>query len=411
MSDEKPTIEEAREIIKVRRVSAKPTPEKKNDEAEAAKAREAELQKRLRRLQIFLSVAVIELLILGLRSLGCFPSPPISPPRGASPPVASDVPPSPTNASAKTQSAPEFRRLFSPAPGVSDALSSISIANDALSPYANAAGTAGSLDELRVVRIATWNLEPLVFSKVTNVAQGEKIAEIIREFDVVAVQGVRSKNRAVLEGLVYLIARQGGEYDYVASSPSSREPTAAVFFNAQTIVVDRASISEVYDAQGRLRAPALVANFSPRNVEPEKRFTFQIINLQLFGDETDDAAFVDLLATLKKRAGGFGLSEDDLIVAGDFGVAIQKIKELADTSTYTAPSLACTGDNEVRAHIFFDSLATIEYVDRCGAVDLAEYFNISEEAAVEIARRGPIWCDFSIYEGGASDFFTPSFSD
>ncbi|MBR4104401.1 MAG: hypothetical protein IKK39_10125, partial [Thermoguttaceae bacterium] len=37
------------------------------------------------------------------------------------------------------------------------------------------------------------------FSKVTNLSFGRKIARIIQEFDVIAVQGVRSQNRAVLE--------------------------------------------------------------------------------------------------------------------------------------------------------------------------------------------------------------------
>ena len=58
MTAEKPEseIEEAREIIKVRRISSKPAnaaEPPKNDEAEAAKARQAELEKRLRRLQVF----------------------------------------------------------------------------------------------------------------------------------------------------------------------------------------------------------------------------------------------------------------------------------------------------------------------------------------------------------------------
>ncbi|MBR4834599.1 MAG: hypothetical protein IKU86_09780 [Thermoguttaceae bacterium] len=402
MSDDKPTIEEAREIIKVRRVSAKPTPEKKNDETEAAKAREAEFKKRLRRLQIFLGAAVLILFLLGLRALGCF-SPsrtPTSDPRSFPAAIAfpSDFRVSPPKNDATP---PEFRRLFSPEPILSDLTKT--------STLANATASSRSLDDLRVVRIATWNLEPLVFSKVTNLKQGEKIAEIIRQFDVVAVQGIRSKNRAVLEGLVYLVARQGGEYDYIASTSPSREPISAIFFNVRTIAVDRSSISEVYDARGRLRTPALAANFRPNEVAAESCFTFQIINLHLFGEETDGAALVDLLETLKKRAGGFGLSEDDLIVAGDFGADIQKIKELEKLPTFSALHLDrdAENDDEKNANLLFDSVASVEYVDRFGIVDLAEFFDISEEAADEIAQNRPVWADFSVYEGGAPDFFAP----
>lgn len=414
MSDDKPTVEEAREIIKVRRVSAKPTPEKKNDEAEAAKAREAELKKRLRRLQISLAVAVFVFLLLGFRALGRSSSLPtteteardalVSPP-GSPPDSSSD---SPRASSPNAAPTADFRRLFSPEPAPNAPSNAAPTSLDAAERRAEAAVFANPLDDPRVVRIATWNLEPLDFAKVTDPKRGEKIAEIIREFDVVAVQGVRSKNRAVLEGLVYLISRQGGDYDYVASTSASREPISAIFFNARTIVVDNSSISEVYDARGRLRTPALVANFRPNEVAPESCFTFQIINLHLFGDSTDESAFFDLLATLKKSAGRFGLREDDLIVAGNFGAAIQKIKDSEKTPLGATLRFGrAIDDDATSANLLFDSVATVERVDRFGSVDLAEYFKISEEAAREIAGERPVWGDFSVYEGGNPEFSAP----
>lgn len=407
MSDQSPEIEEAREIIKVRRISAKPNAanEKKNEEAEAAKARQLELEKRLRRLQYFLAVAVLSFSLLILRALGCFSS---RRSQLATPPVSSVSTSAPfqERVSQNDAESPDFRRLFTEAPGAISPFPPADFANAPRSPSA----FAPTLDDLRVVRIATWNLEPFDFSKVNDASVGEKIARLLQEFDVVAVQGIRSKNRAVLEALVYLIARQGGEYDYIASTPTAANSISAFFYNAQTIVVDGESVSDVFDAQGRLATPVLAANFRPNAVAPESSFTFQIINVRFLGAETDGDTLVDLLATLKKRAGGFGLPEDDILVAGDFGVPIQKIKsaqKIANAATLhqdqATDDLGGSG-----ANFLFDSVATVEYVERFGIVDLAEYFNISDVEARKIARGRPVWGDFSVYEGGDPHFFAPS---
>ncbi len=413
MSEQTPEIEEAREIIKVRRISAKPNAasEKKNEEAEAAKARQTELEKRLRRLQYFLSVAVLSFLLLGLRALGCFPTrsrqtAPVSALSSAASfsPIASDRVQAPASQN-DVMSQKRFRRLFTSEPGAPPSIASRAFTDVPGAP----SDFSPTLDDLRVVRIAAWNLEPFDFSKVNNASTGEKIARLLQEFDVVAVQGIRSKNRAVLEALVYLIARQGGEYDYVASSPSGSNSISAFFFNAQTIIVDDESVSDVYDARGRLETPVLAANFRPNAVTSESSFTFQIINVHFLGASTDGETLVDLLATLKKRAGGFGLSEDDVIVAGDFGAPIQKIKEIEKIANVATlhQNEATDAEGGVSANLLFDSLATVEYVERFGVVDLAEYFNISNDEAQKISRGRPIWGDFSVYEGGDPHFFAP----
>lgn len=412
MSEEPSKVEEAREIIKVRRISAKPdASEKKNEEAEAAKARQAELEKRLRRLRLFLGGSILAFLLLGLRALGCFSSQrlPNATPLNAAPLAPVFSAPTPSCARPNEVAPQEFRRLFTSEPGVSNRKFS-PVAAPTLPPEPRVASVfSPTLDDLRVVRIATWNLEPFDFSKVNNMSTGEKIARLLQEFDVVAVQGIRSKNRAVLEALVYLVARQGGEYDYIASS-NVGSSISAFFFNMQTIVVDGESVSDVFDARGRLASPALVANFRPNAVAPESSFTFQIINIQLAGAPTDGETLADLLATLKKRAGGFGLAEDDLIVAGDFGVAIQKIKGLEKIGNAATlhQDQKTDVDGGASANLLFDSVATVEYVERFGVVDLTEYFDITDEEAQKIARGRPVWGDFSVYEGGDPHFWAPT---
>lgn len=405
-------IEEAREIIKVRRISSKPSsavePSSKDEtETEEAKARQAELEKRLRRTQMFLGSAILIFFLLGLRALGCFSSarsPAPTPPASA----LTNVPPSPSLASPPKNdvASQNYRPLFSSPPSLEKDATAAAPPRYALF---DGSSSSPSLDDLRVVRIAAWNLEPFDFSKVTNIAIGQKIARVLQEFDVVAVQGVRSKNRAVLEAILYLIAQQGGEYDYIASFAAAGDVFCATFFNTQTIIVDRESVSDVYDVRGRLQTPVLVANFRPNGVPSESCFTFQIINIRLLGAPSDGATLADVFATLKKRAGGFGLTEDDLIVAGDFGTKIKEIKDLDSIpNAATLHRNATTGiAGDSGANLLFDSVATVEYVERFGVVNLAEYFDITDAEAEKIANGRPVWGDFSVYEGGDPHFFAP----
>ncbi|MBQ5790103.1 MAG: hypothetical protein IIW01_07415, partial [Thermoguttaceae bacterium] len=58
-------------------------------------------------------------------------------------------------------------------------------------------------------------------------------------------------------------------------------------------------------------------------------------------------------------------------------------------------------------NLLFDSVATVEYVERFGVVNLAEYFDISDAEVKKIAHGRPVWGDFSVYEGGDPHFFAP----
>lgn len=264
-------------------------------------------------------------------------------------------------------------------------------------------------ENLRVVRIATWNLGAFDFAKLSDFNVGQKVAKTIQEFDLVALQGIRAKNFAVLDGLVYLIATNGGDYAYVASTPGRRDEILAFFFNANAVEVDRSTVSDVFDSRGRLATPSLVAAFQTANVDAKKRFTFQIINADLSNanpSQNGAAALADAFQTLQKTAGAQGVSEDDVLLVGDFGVAIQKIKELGAVPNLVAIHVDKTTDANggSSVNILFDSIATTEYVERFGVVDLADYFDISADDASKIAPTRPVWADFSVYEGGDAHF-------
>src|SRR5579871_4037628 len=75
-----------------------------------------------------------------------------------------------------------------------------------------------------VIRIASFHLREFTFEKLSRPAVVRPIAEVIRRFDVVALQGISSPRDDVLPRLIDEVNGTGRRYDFVAGPRSGREP-------------------------------------------------------------------------------------------------------------------------------------------------------------------------------------------
>jgi len=65
------------------------------------------------------------------------------------------------------------------------------------------------------IRIASFNIQVFGDSKSNKPQVMNRLAEICREFDIVAIQEIRSKNQDLLPNFVELVNESGRKYDYV----------------------------------------------------------------------------------------------------------------------------------------------------------------------------------------------------
>ena len=77
------------------------------------------------------------------------------------------------------------------------------------------------------IRVATANLGPLDRQKLDDRNVAPRLAEIIRRFDVVAVQDIRAQNQGLVLDLLEIVNRQGGTYDFAIDRRVGREPVEA----------------------------------------------------------------------------------------------------------------------------------------------------------------------------------------
>ncbi len=256
----------------------------------------------------------------------------------------------------------------------------------------------------RTIRIATFNAAPLDAHKLNRRQAVAVIASVVREFDIVAVQGVRRGSPALLNDLLDTINATGRHYALSACPTASRIPhgTGGIFlFDRASIEADPSMVYSVTAPAGHLASSPLVAAFRARGPDPEAAFTFTLINVRV--DPDNAARELDLLADVYRAVRDDGREEDDIIILGSLAAdegrygALGRIPDITwaisgiPTTTRSPRSL----DN-----ILFNRRATVEFTGRSGVVDLVRQFDLSVADAERIAAHLPAWAEFSVFEGG-----------
>jgi endonuclease/exonuclease/phosphatase family metal-dependent hydrolase len=255
------------------------------------------------------------------------------------------------------------------------------------------------------VLIASFNIQVFGESKLEKTGVVAVLAEVIRQFDVVAVQEVRAKNQDVVAEFVRIVNDQGARYDYRLGPRLGRTESKeqyAFVFDTERIEVDPHSIYTVADPDDRLHRPPLVASFRARAPPPREAFTFTLVNIHTDPDEVKQE--LDALddALLAVRHDGRG--EDDIILLGDLNVDDRHLGQLGQLSGI-AWAISGTPTNvrgtELYDNIVFGQAETVEFLRTAGVFDLKSAFGLSLENALKVSDHNPIWAQFSAYEGGA----------
>jgi hypothetical protein len=139
-----------------------------------------------------------------------------------------------------------------------------------------------------VVRIATFNLQVYGEAKGSNPFVMQRLAEILRLFDVVAVQEIRTMDETQIQKLVALVNAEGRQYQYVLGPRLGRTVSKeqyAYLYDATKVECDRSQAYTVDDRSDLLHREPLVAWFRVRGLPPNEAFSFTLVNFHLDPDE------------------------------------------------------------------------------------------------------------------------------
>jgi deoxyribonuclease-1-like protein len=276
---------------------------------------------------------------------------------------------------------------------------------DASAPQEQEAGLALPRVERQggTIRVASFNIQVFGDKKLGEPRVRGLLAEIIRHFDIVAIQEIRSKHE-IMPPFIDAINATGRRYDYVVGPrlgrSSSKEQYAFVFDSA-SIEVDRNALYTVADPDDLLHREPLVGWFRVRGPPPDQAFTFSLVDIHTDPDET--AQELDALADVFRAVRDDGRGEDDVILLGDLNVDdhhLGRLGQLSHIHWAISEVASNTRGNKLYDNIIFSDVATTEYTGRWGVFDMIREFNLTVEEALKISDHMPVWAEFSLYEGG-----------
>ncbi|MFM7073128.1 MAG: endonuclease/exonuclease/phosphatase [Planctomycetota bacterium] len=287
--------------------------------------------------------------------------------------------------------------------------------NAGIGPWAGGPATPATVStrpparETETVRIATWNWEGWDERRLGDAAATALLAQVVRQFDVIAVQGISPRSPNALPELCDRVNDDGSHYDYVIGPRVGRgEPKAqyAFLFDRSIIEVDRNQTYTVRDDDDLLDREPLVAWFRARGPDPREAFTFSMVNAQI--DPEDAAREINLMDDVLRAVRNDGLDEDDVLLAGDLSVDDRHYGELGRVPRLlaVAAGLSTTLDGTAqRDNLLLDEQSSVEFTGRGGTMDFLREFNLTVAQARSVAPRLPVWGEFSVYEGGGPGRF------
>ncbi len=258
------------------------------------------------------------------------------------------------------------------------------------------------------IRMATFNIQTLGQSKAASPDVVQRIVEILRQFDVVAIQEIRNADQTVLPLIVtQLQSVTGRPYACQISGPQGRSEQyreqSGFIFDQSKVRLDDSIVYDVRDPQDSMIRPPFVGWFRAAAPRPDQSFTFSLVNVHI--DSRNPAAELAFLRELFLAVRKDGRGEDDVIILGDFNAGDKLLKSATQHSGLVwavSESFTNTRGTSQYDNIVFESMATSEYLSNSGVFDFLKHLNLSLDEALEISDHLPVWAEFSIFEGGTS---------
>lgn len=295
-----------------------------------------------------------------------------------------------------------FDGMNVPPPLIKSSIPSSALPISVNSPRSNL-NSISNLQSPPTIRIATFNLHLFGRHKADNPFVLETLAKLLRQYDVIALQEICTKQQDLLPILVDRINQSDRQFDYMIGPRVGRTENKEQFaflFDASRIETDRNQLYTVDDPEDLLQREPLVGWFRSKSLPPELAFTFTLVNVHLDSDLTDQE--IQVLPELVRSIHRDGRKEDDIILLGDFGASDRRLHFLRSAGMIFALEGVPTTSHgsSMLDNIVMPVKATDEFNGRSGIFDFLRQYNLSIEQAHQVSDHLPVWAEFYANEGG-----------
>jgi len=252
------------------------------------------------------------------------------------------------------------------------------------------------------IRIGTFNIQVFGLTKSQKPEVLKVLADVVRKFDVLAIQEIRTKDERVIPAFLAWVNSTGRKYNYIIGPRVGRTISQEQYlyvYDTETISLTPDSSYSMSDPADRLHRAPLVTHFRAISQTNQPGFSFSLVNIHTDPDETRTEldAMGDVFMALMNSGG----QEDDIIVLGDLNVAPNKGGRLATIPGITwviHDQMTNTRRTKLYDNIVFEGNRTNEYTGRKGVLDLESEYQLTREQALEVSDHLPVWAEFSAVE-------------
>lgn len=298
-------------------------------------------------------------------------------------------------------------------------------------PVNRSPGFAPPVDPVQAptIRIASFNVQVFGKSKASKPYVMAAIAQVVRQFDVIAIQEIRTQDDYFIPTFLKDYVNRDGtvRYDARVSPRLGRTQSTeqyAFIFNTATVEVHPTLCSVFPDPDDRLHREPYVALFKTRVVEPYTPFTFTLINAHTDPDDIPEEldALYYVYRDVQRAAVG-GATEDDVILLGDLNTKVQAasryrsqpgdrslrpsdlglLSRLPGISPLIRTEATMVATNRLYDNLLVPSYTTVEFTGTHGVLDLRTDlgYTLTEEQAAQVSDHLPVWGEFRAIEGEA----------
>ncbi len=257
------------------------------------------------------------------------------------------------------------------------------------------------------IRLASFNIQVFGQSKMDKPEVMKVLTQVVKSFDIVAVQELRSKEQDVIPRWLEMINADGSQWASLVGPrlgrTVSKEQYVFLYNTAKIEMIEKSDFT-INDPHDLLHREPHVASFRTRvnpGVEP---FSFTLINIHTDPDEVDEE--LDALGEVYEVVRAANPNEDDVILLGDLNTDYTDFGMLGQVPGIFATVQGTptnTRKDKSYDNIVFDQRHTTEFAGQAGVLDLMAAFKMTEEQALEVSDHLPVWATFSSTEsaGGA----------
>lgn len=258
--------------------------------------------------------------------------------------------------------------------------------------------------------IASFNIQVFGESKMAKPEVVAILADVVRQFDIVAIQEVRAKSDDILPRFMAAVNADGSRYEFIIGPRIGRTVSTeqyAFIYDTTRVEYNPQQVGTLSDPQDRLHREPYVARFRARTQYPESAFTFWLVNIHTDPDEV--AEEVDALADVFRLMQTASPDEDDVILLGDLNANESQMGRLAQIpgiGWVVSGAMTNTRQNKAYDNIIFQRQATSEYTGRWGVFDLQRAYGLTTEQALSVSDHYPVWSEFHIWEATPANRMT-----